>query len=54
MTAIIDQNKIPRRALYTGETIPAVGLGTFGSDKGRHRGKKGSVRNLQGMERHAR
>ena len=70
MTAIIDQNKIPRRALYTGETIPAVGLGTFGSDKygperrqnrrsvktryaGRHRGKKGSVRNLQGMERHA-
>lgn len=95
MTAIIDQNKIPRRALYTGETIPAVGLGTFGSDKygpeqvaeavyggikAGYRlidcaavyqnedrigevlkrvmqegivGKKGSVRNLQGMERHA-
>lgn len=29
----IDQNKIPKRRLYTGEEIPAVGLGTFGSDK---------------------
>ena len=33
MSEVIEQNKIPRRALYTGETIPAVGLGTFGSDK---------------------
>ena len=29
----MDQNKIPKRKLYTGEEIPAVGLGTFGSDK---------------------
>ena len=33
MSEIIEQNRIPRRKLYTGETIPAVGLGTFGSDK---------------------
>ena len=29
----IDQNKVPKRKFYTGEEIPAVGLGTFGSDK---------------------
>lgn len=29
----IDQSVIPRRTLYSGEEIPAVGLGTFGSDK---------------------
>ena len=28
----IDQNKVPKRKFYTGEEIPAVGLGTFGSD----------------------
>ena len=33
MSEIIEQNKIPRRALYDGTTIPAVGMGTFGSDK---------------------
>ena len=33
MSMIIEQNIIPRRALRGGETIPAVGLGTFGSDK---------------------
>ena len=33
MSEIIEQNKIPRRALYDGITIPAVGMGTFGSDK---------------------
>lgn len=33
MTAVINQKDIPRRRLYTGEEIPAVGLGTFGSDK---------------------
>lgn len=33
MSNKIDQNAIPRRTLYSGETIPAVGLGTFGSDK---------------------
>lgn len=29
----IDQNMLPQRKLYTGETIPCMGLGTFGSDK---------------------
>jgi len=29
----IDQNKIPVRTLYSGEKIPGIGLGTFGSDK---------------------
>jgi diketogulonate reductase-like aldo/keto reductase len=28
----LDQNAIPQRRLYTGATMPAVGLGTFGSD----------------------
>jgi alcohol dehydrogenase (NADP+) len=28
----IDPGKIPKRSLYTGATIPAIGLGTFGSD----------------------
>src|SRR5512136_711883 len=29
----IDPNLIPKRKLYTGAEIPAVGLGTFGSDR---------------------
>lgn len=29
----IDLLKVPKRMLFTGEEIPAVGLGTFGSDK---------------------
>jgi alcohol dehydrogenase (NADP+) len=29
----IDPNLVPKRKLYTGEEIPAVGLGTFGSDR---------------------
>ena len=29
----IDPNKVPKHTLYTGVQIPAVGLGTFGSDK---------------------
>lgn len=33
MRDIIPQDVIPRRRLYSGEAIPAVGLGTFGSDK---------------------
>ena len=30
---VIDQKKIPRRTLYDGTEIPALGMGTFGSDK---------------------
>lgn len=29
----IELSKVPKRTLFTGEEIPAVGLGTFGSDK---------------------
>ena len=25
--------KVPKRKLFTGEEVPAVGMGTFGSDK---------------------
>lgn len=31
-TNAIDPHLVPQRTLYTGATIPAVGLGTFGSD----------------------
>ncbi len=33
MSERIDPNKVPKRRLYTGEEIPALGIGTFGSDK---------------------
>jgi diketogulonate reductase-like aldo/keto reductase len=33
MNEIIDISKVPVRKLYTGAVMPAVGLGTFGSDK---------------------
>lgn len=33
MSERVDPGKVPKRTLYTGEEIPAVGLGTFGSDK---------------------
>ncbi|MBC7958574.1 MAG: aldo/keto reductase [Vallitaleaceae bacterium] len=29
----IDPNTVPKRKLYTGDEIPAIGLGTFGSDR---------------------
>jgi alcohol dehydrogenase (NADP+) len=29
----IDPNKVPKRTLHTGAKIPAIGLGTFGSDR---------------------
>ncbi len=32
-TDMIDPNWVPKRTLYTGAKIPAVGLGTFGSDR---------------------
>jgi diketogulonate reductase-like aldo/keto reductase len=31
-SAPIDPGRIPQRTLYTGATMPAIGLGTFGSD----------------------
>lgn len=33
MKELTQQNAIPGRRLYTGEEIPCIGLGTFGSDK---------------------
>lgn len=33
MPEIIEQSRIPRRMLYDGTTVPAVGMGTFGSDR---------------------
>ncbi|MFT3984033.1 MAG: aldo/keto reductase [Lachnospiraceae bacterium] len=33
MSEVINLNKVPLRTLYTGVKMPAVGLGTFGSDK---------------------
>src|SRR5271166_4039984 len=29
----IDPTSVPQRRLYTGATMPAIGLGTFGSDR---------------------
>ncbi len=29
----VDPNQVPKRRLYTGAEIPAIGLGTFGSDR---------------------
>lgn len=28
----VDPHRVPQRRLYTGATMPAIGLGTFGSD----------------------
>jgi len=33
MSVAIDPGKVPQKELYSGEKIPAIGLGTFGSDK---------------------
>jgi alcohol dehydrogenase (NADP+) len=32
-TEVVDPNLVPKRKLYTGAQVPAVGLGTFGSDR---------------------
>jgi diketogulonate reductase-like aldo/keto reductase len=29
----VDPNQVPKRVLYTGARVPAIGLGTFGSDR---------------------
>jgi len=33
MINFIDPDRIPKRKLYTGEEIPCIGMGTFGSDR---------------------
>ena len=33
MQDFVNPKQIPRRTLYTGKEIPALGIGTFGSDK---------------------
>jgi len=33
MTEFIDPNLVPKRKLYSGEYIPGIGMGTFGSDR---------------------
>ena len=33
MSKFIDPAKVPKRRLYTGEEIPCIGMGTFGSDR---------------------
>lgn len=33
MANFIDPNSVPKRTLYTGEQIPCMGMGTFGSDR---------------------
>lgn len=33
MSQFIDPTKVPKRRLYTGEEIPCIGMGTFGSDR---------------------
>ncbi len=33
MAEFIDPNLVPKRTLYTGEKIPCIGMGTFGSDR---------------------
>ena len=33
MSNFIDPALVPKRKLYTGEEIPCIGMGTFGSDR---------------------
>ena len=33
MTAFIDPKTVPQRKLYSGEFMPGIGMGTFGSDR---------------------
>jgi alcohol dehydrogenase (NADP+) len=41
---MIDPSRIPQRTLYTGAMIPAIGLGTFGSDQASHQHVAQAVR----------
>jgi len=40
----VDPNLVPQRRLYTGASIPAIGLGTFGSDHAPHTAVADAVR----------
>ncbi len=33
MTNYVDPDKVPKKTLFTGEKIPGIGMGTFGSDR---------------------
>ena len=33
MTQFIDPAIVPKKKLYTGEQMPCIGMGTFGSDR---------------------
>ncbi|HPR79438.1 MAG TPA: aldo/keto reductase, partial [Candidatus Limiplasma sp.] len=33
MAEFINPTLVPKRRLYTGEEIPCIGMGTFGSDR---------------------
>jgi alcohol dehydrogenase (NADP+) len=41
---MVDPSRVPQRKLYTGATIPAIGLGTFGSDQASHQQVAEAVR----------
>jgi alcohol dehydrogenase (NADP+) len=40
----VDPRRVPQRVLYTGATMPAIGLGTFGSDHASHEEVAAAVR----------
>jgi diketogulonate reductase-like aldo/keto reductase len=40
----IDPARVPQRRLYTGATMPGIGLGTFGSDQVPHQAVAGAVK----------
>ena len=49
----IDPNLVPKRKLYTGDEIPAIGLGTFGSDSIPHETVASAVKTaIKGGYRH--
>lgn len=49
----IDPNLVPKRTLYSGDKIPAIGLGTFGSDSITHEKVAATVKDaIKGGYRH--
>jgi alcohol dehydrogenase (NADP+) len=47
----IDEALVPRRRLYTGATMPGIGLGTFGSDHVSSAAKPWPMRSLDAGHR---